>query len=305
MRSKAGFRAGLLAALVGLVGLTGPASALTVFACEPEWAALSRVLIDARIHVATHAGQDPHHIDARPGLIAQLRQADLVVCTGAELEAGWLPVLQQRSGNPRAQDVFFAAEHVSLIDPQPGAVATPWAGDVHVHGNPHLHLDPNNLLVVVDALAKRLRTLAPDKAASIEQRRLAFVQRWRMKIRQWNEQAAPLRGRSVAHQHTSFGYLWRWLGVKELADLEPKPGMAPSPGHLQRVLELLRQQMPMAVVIASYQDPKPARWLAAQLGPSLPVLVLPSTVAEGADAAALERWMDGLLTELLKARRTP
>ena len=63
--------------------------------------------------------------------------------------------------------------------------------------------------------------------------------------------------------------------------------------------------MPMAVVIASYQDPKPARWLAAQLGPSLPVLVLPSTVAEGADAAALERWMDGLLTELLKSRRTP
>ena len=101
-------RPGLLALLAAV--LPSLSSAFTVFACEPEWAALTRVLLPtARLHVATHAGQDPHHIEARPALIAQVRNADLVACTGASLESGWLPTLQERAGNPKAREVFFAA----------------------------------------------------------------------------------------------------------------------------------------------------------------------------------------------------
>ena len=129
------------------LALCGPAQAFTVFACEPEWAALTRVLLpSAKVHVATHAGQDPHHIEARPSLIAQLRNSDLAVCTGASLEAGWLPMLQQRAG--RAVPLFEAADQVALIDAQPGAIGSPWAGDVHAEGNPHLHTDPRKLLEV-------------------------------------------------------------------------------------------------------------------------------------------------------------
>jgi zinc/manganese transport system substrate-binding protein len=290
-----------LAMVVAALAGAGPAAALTVFACEPEWAALTRVLWpEARVHVATHVGQDPHHIEARPALIAQLRQADLVVCTGGELEAGWLPVLQQRSGNPRAQDVFFAADHVKLIDPQSAAVGSPWAGDVHAHGNPHLHLDPRNLLPVVDALAARLRTVLPGQQAVLEQRRQAFAQRWRAQVAQWSEQAAPLRGKTVVVQHATFGYLWHWLGMRPVADLEPKPGLAPTPVHLQRLLETLKPKPPMAVVLAIHQDARAGRWLSGQLGPSVPVLTLPATLPEEADGAALERWMQTLLSSLLQ-----
>jgi hypothetical protein len=104
--------------------------------------------------VATHPGQDPHHIEARPALIARLRSADFAVCTGASLEAGGLPTLQERASSARARDVFSAADHVRLIDPQPGAIGTPWAGDVHAEGNPHLHADPRDLLEVEGALAR-------------------------------------------------------------------------------------------------------------------------------------------------------
>jgi zinc/manganese transport system substrate-binding protein len=290
-------------AWLGTLGavLAAPASAFTVFACEPEWAALTRVLLpEARLHVATHAGQDPHHIEARPALIAQLRSADLAVCTGASLEAGWLPVLQQRAGKARDQDVLFASDVVVLIDPQPGVIGTPWAGDVHAEGNPHLHADPRNLLVVAQSLAERLQQALPAQKTAIEQRRAAFETRLQGQIVQWERRAAVLRGRTVAAQHSTFGYLWKWLAVTQVADLEPKPGMAPTPGHLQRLLDGLKGKPPMAVVIASYQDPRPGRWLSGQLGATVPLLVLPATVAEDADGDALVRWFDGLLTTLLQ-----
>jgi len=281
------------------LGLSAQAQALTVFACEPEWAALTRVLSPkATVHVATHAGQDPHHIEARPSLIAQLRSSDLAVCTGASLEAGWLPMLQQRSGGGRR--LFEAADHVELIDPQPGAVGSPWAGDVHAEGNPHLHTDPRKLLEVAQALAEELQALQPAEKAAIAQRLSAFELVWKARITDWEKRAAPLKGKRVAAQHSSFGYLWRWLGITQLADLEPKPGMAPTPGHLQRLLEGLRAQPPAGIVLTSYQDPRSGRWLREQL--KVPLLVLPATVAEDAAQDGLLRWMDSVVDSLLKLR---
>jgi len=287
---------GLAAALLCM---GSAAQALTVFACEPEWAALTRVLLpSAKIHVATHAGQDPHHIEARPSLIAQLRGSELAVCTGASLEAGWLPMLQQRAG--RAVPVLEAGDHVSMIDAQPGAIGTPWAGDVHAEGNPHVHADPRNLLDVAKALAEELQRREPAERAAIAQRMAAFEKSWSARIQAWQQQALPLKGKTVAGQHSGFGYLWRWLGMTQSADLEPKPGMAPTPGHLQRLLEGLRAQPPLAVVLSSYQDPRSARWLGQQL--NRPVLVLPATVAEDAGEAELARWFEGLITQLLQAK---
>jgi len=288
-------------------GLAAPAAAFTVFACEPEWAALTRVMLPtARVHVATHAGQDPHHIEARPALIARLRSADLAVCTGASLESGWLPTLQERAGNARARDVFFASDHVEPLDPQPGAIGTPWAGDVHAEGNPHLHLDPRRLLEVARALGERLGMEIPAERVGIDTRRAAFEARWRQQMAAWERLAAPLHGRQVAAQHTGFGYLWPWLGMRQTADLEPKPGMSPTPGHLQRLLDGLRSAPPMAVVISGYQDPRPGRWLTTQLGRTgakVPLLVLPATVPEDAGERELVQWFEGLLRELLQAAK--
>lgn len=295
--------ASLLLALASAASAQGP----TVFACEPEWAALVRTLLPgARVFVATHAGQDPHHIEARPSLIAQMRAADTVVCTGAELESGWLPVLQQRAGNPRARHPFFAADQVELIDPNPGALATPWSGDVHAHGNPHLHADPHRLAAVAAALAQWLAADFPARGTDIAQRHAAFAARWQAAVADWERRAKPLRGVRVAAQHTSFGYLWHWLGMVQAADLEPRPGMAPTPGHLNQVRDALGRAPPAAIVVASFQDLRPARWLAAQLasgGAAVPLLVLPATVAEDADAEALLAWFSGLVDALLEAQR--
>lgn len=275
----------------------------TVFACEPEWAALTRQLLpQARLHVATHAKQDPHHIEARPALIAQLRSADAAICTGAELESGWLPVLLQRAGNARVQEgtpgLFLAASAVTLIDAQPGTVGNPFSGDVHAAGNPHIQADPRRLLEVARAWAARLQQLFPAQQAEIAQRLSAFEAGWSARIAGWEQAAAGLRGRRVAAQHAGFSYLWHWLGIEQVADLEPKPGLSPTPGHLQRLLDRLRDDPPAAIVITAYQDPRAARWLATQLDGRVPVLQLPSTVEDPEAADALGRWFDGLLQQL-------
>ncbi len=285
----------------------GSAQALAVFTCEPEWAALVRVLApQAQVRSATHARQDPHHIEARPGLIAALRRADLAVCTGASLEAGWLPMLQQRAGNARVQDgapgMLFVAQGMTLLDPRPGAGGSPFAGDVHAQGNPHLQLDPHRLLQVAQALAQRLQQLDPARADAYRARLADFEADWRRRIAGWEQRAAPLRGSKVAAQHTTFAYLFQWLGITQVADLEPTPGLPPTAAHLQHVLEQARSAKPRAIVVPTYQDPRPAQWLAQQLG-GVPVLQLPATVTQEPPTATLAALFDALIAQLLAAGR--
>lgn len=302
----------LLAALI--VAPTGRAQAAAdarttafaprVFACEPEWAALALELVpQAQVYSATTALQDPHHIEARPALIAQLRQAELAVCTGGGLEEGWLPALQQRAANPRVQDgsegMFYAAEQVSRIDAR-AASLSPFAGDIHPGGNPHVHTDPERLLQVARSLSDRVQRLWPAQAAAVGARLLAFEQRWSARVPQWRQRAQALRGRSVAAQHGTFAYLWRWLGLRHTLDLEPKPGLPPTPSHLQSLLQRWPADPPVAVVVAAHQDPRAGRWLADRAQPARPLLVMPATVVDPTQPQALDQWFDQLIERLLQ-----
>src|SRR5690554_1092287 len=286
----------LVAALLPL-----PAQALEIFTCEPEWAALAQALApEARISSATHVFQDPHYIEARPSLIARLRRADLAVCSGASLEAGWLPALQQRAANPKVQPgragMLFAAEQVETIDQLDHVPFG--AGDVHPEGNPHLHLDPERLRQVAAVLSSRLGQADPDRAAQYRAAYLRWSLHWQQRMEQWQERAAPLRGRTLIVQHSTFDYFWRWLGLEVIADLEPKPGVPPTPGHLASLVERVSGEQPLAIVHSWYQDPKSAHWLAEKTG--LPVLGLPSTTAPERGIETLEQLFDHLLTQLLE-----
>jgi len=293
--------------LLGLLALVAlPAwAALDVLACEPEWAALVRELGGDRVSVtsATTATQDPHRIEARPSLIARARRADLLVCTGADLEVGWLPVLLRESANPRIQPGqpghFEAAAFVALLE-KPERVDRA-EGDVHPQGNPHLHLDPRNIARVADALARRLAELDPAHAAHYTGRQRDFAERWRAAIARWEREAAPLKGLPVVSQHKAFTYLYGWLGLTEVAVLEPKPGLEPSAAHLARVLEALRRTPARMVLRTAYESPRPSEWLAARAG--LRAIELPYTVGGSSAAQDLFGLYDDTLKRLLEAAR--
>jgi zinc/manganese transport system substrate-binding protein len=280
-------------------------AAFNVFACEPEWAALAKEVggDDVRVYSATTALQDPHRIEARPSLIAQMRRADLVVCTGAELEAGWLPVLLQNANNPAVQPgkpgYFEATRFVPLLE-KPARLDRA-EGDVHAAGNPHIHTDPRNILRVGEALTARLAELDPAHAAAHRARGQAFAVRWQTAIAGWESRAAPLKDLPVAVQHKSFTYLLAWLGLREVAILEPKPGVEPSVSHLARVAAQLQATPARAVLRAAYQSPRPADWLANRAG--IPALALPYTVGGNARAQDLFGLFDDTLDQLLEVAR--
>jgi zinc/manganese transport system substrate-binding protein len=286
--------------------LAAPAqAALRIFTCEPEWAALAQELGGPLVEAtsATTAQQDPHQVQARPSLIARVRNADLVACTGAELEAGWLPLLLQQSGNAKVQPGqpgnFAAADFVRKLEIP--ATVDRSQGDVHAAGNPHIQTDPRNIPLVARALTARLQQVDPAHAADYAQRGTAFQQKWQQAMARWTAQAAPLRGLPVVSQHKAFVYLYDWLGLKEVAVLEPKPGVEPSAAHLQSVLAILKVTPARLVLSSAYQDARPSEWLSRNAG--IPAVKLPFTVG-GSDAAKdLVGLYDDTLARLLAAAK--
>jgi zinc/manganese transport system substrate-binding protein len=278
-------------------------AALRVFACEPEWGALAQELGGnlVEVSVATSALQDPHQIQAKPSLIARARNADLVVCTGAELEIGWLPILLQQSGNAKVQPGqrgnFAAADFVRKLD-VPGQVDRA-QGDVHAAGNPHIQVDPRNIAQVAVALGARLRQVDPAHASEYAKAQADFTQRWQQAMERWAVQAAPLKGMPVVSQHKAFVYLYDWLGLKEVAVLEPKPGVEPTASHLQGVLLTLKGTPVRMVLYAAYQDSRSSEWLSKNA--AVPAVKLPFTVGGTAGAKDLFGLFDDTVARLLAA----
>lgn len=296
--------------LLALLAAALPARAeLRVFACEPEWAALAKELGGDKVstYSATHAMQDPHHIEARPSLIAKARSAQLLVCTGAELEAGWLPQVLRESGNaaiqPGRPGHFAAAQFVVRLEVP--LTLDRAGGDVHASGNPHIQLDPRNLLAVAAPLAKRLGELDAPNAGLFAARHRAFAERMGAAIARWEAEAAPLRGTRVVAQHKSFSYLFNWLGLVEAGTLEPRPGIEPGSAHLAQLLAQIGArpkpaagagQPPRLIVRTPFDSPRPGEWLAERSG--LPLATLPFTVGGSARAADLFGLFEDTLARL-------
>jgi len=278
---------------------------LKVFACEPEWDALARELggDQVEVYAATTAQQDPHRVQARPSLIAQLRQADLLVCTGADLEAGWLPVLLRQARNPAVQPGqpghFLAADQVTLLE-VPTSIDRA-EGDVHPQGNPHIQVDPRRIAAVAAALGRRLAEIDSAGAAVYAARTDGFLKRWQDATKQWERRAASLRGKRFVVQHAEWVYLFDWLDVQTAGAIEPKPGLPPAAGHLAALRQQLAARRADGIVRSPLSDPKAAEWLATETG--LAVIELPQTVGATADAGSLFALFDAILGRLSGGRR--
>ena len=277
-------------------------AALNVFATVPEWGALTEELggDKVKVYTATNALQDPHHVEAKPSLIARARAADLVVATGAELEIGWLPLVTQQAGNPKVQagkPGYFEAAPLVAMTEKPTRLDRA-EGDVHPLGNPHIQTDPRNIARVAGPLSARLAELDPPNAAYYQARYKAFAERWSAAIGRWEREAAPLKGVPVLVQHKGFPYLVDWLGMKEIAALEPKPSVEPTIAHLSEVLDTVQHQPVKMVIRAAYQSDRASQWIAERA--RINVVALPFTV--GGDDAAKDLFglFDDTIQRLLK-----
>jgi len=269
-----------LTTLLLVILFSRDAFALNVFVCEPEWGSLVQELAgeEAAVTVATTAFQDPHQLQARPSLIAAVRNADMIVCTGADLEIGWLPLLLRRAGNARIQmgspGYFLAGDHVRRIE-IPKSIDRS-QGDVHPQGNPHIHLNPRNIERIAAALAERLAEINPSNGLAYKNNHESFQARWDDATYRWEVEAVELDGMRLASHHRSFSYLADWLNLDIVATLESKPGIPPSGAQLAALLEQLTPQPPVAVIRTPFENEKPSLWLSKRL--DIPDLELPFTI---------------------------
>jgi len=277
------------------------AAALNVFACEQEWAALAQELAGdkASVYSATNALQDVHKVEARPSLIARIRSADLLICSGSELEIGWLPLLLTQSGNARIQPGSAGYLEASQFVPKleiPKFVDRA-LGDVHPSGNPHVHLDPRNIAKVADVLTERLAQLDPANAEAYKARASVFLERWRAAVSRWEKEAARLKGIPVVVYHKDMSYFINWAGMREAGSLEPKPGLPPTPAHLAELVERMKRDPAKVIVYSPYNSPRAAEFLSERT--KIPSVMLPFTVGGTDKAKDLFGLFDDTVARLL------
>jgi zinc/manganese transport system substrate-binding protein len=294
--------------VLGIMLLIIPLSAqadLNILACEPEWAALADEFGGGKVSSssATNALQDPHYIQARPSLISKVRRADLIVCSGAQLEIGWLPMLLRKGNNPDvvpgSPGFLEASGYVKRLDVTLSTDRS--QGDVHPQGNPHIQTNPHNIRLVAEAMAERMAQLDVANSDYYQQRLADFKQRWAAAIVVWEERAAALRGRRVIAHHKSWIYLEDWLGLEEVATLEAVSGIPPTATHLASLLDRFADDTKADYIIrAPFQSEKPSAWLSERTG--IPAVMLPLTVGGSDQASDLFKFFDDIIDRLLTAK---
>ena len=267
-------------------------------------AALAREVVGDRalVESLSRGRQDPHFVDANPLFAVKLRDADLLLDVGLELEVGWLPPLVNQSRNARIQPGgpgrLTAGSVVTVLDLPAGPVDRS-GGDIHPAGNPHFLSDPRRAVQVADAIAERLVVLDPAGAATYRARAADFAKRIELARARWAALLAPVKGRALFTHHRTLSYFLDWTGLRSAGEMEPRPGTPPPPAHLAALVQQAKRDGVKACVVESYYDPRSDELVARLSGAKL--VVIPGDVGGDAAATSYERFIDLLVTRVTEA----
>jgi zinc/manganese transport system substrate-binding protein len=259
----------LLAAVVAFSNLTAEAK-LNVVATLPDFGSLARAVGGDKVDVTVLAKptEDPHFVDARPSFVVALRNADVLIDGGAELEIGWLPPLLQNARNPKIDagkpGRVVASQGVRLMN-VPTSV-TRAAGDVHVLGNPHFTTDPIIAKAEAQHIAQAFSALDSANASTYDANYKKFEAAINAKLQDWGAAMLPFKGQSVVAYHDSWPYFAHRFGINIDLFLEPKPGIPPSPSHLAEVIAQMKAQHIKAIIVEPFHDRKIAEKVASATG---------------------------------------
>jgi zinc/manganese transport system substrate-binding protein len=243
---------------------------IRVVATTPDLASVAREIGGDKVSVVALAKptEDPHYVDAKPSHIVTLNRADALIEGGAELELGWLPPLLENSRNSRisagAPGRIVASEGIRLLE-----IPTSFdrsKGDVHSLGNPHFMIDPVNVKIIARNIADHLTQIDPKSAATYSGNLTRFNTKLDAKFADWQKQLAPYRGARIVTYHKDFVYLAERFGLNIVGELEPKPGIAPSPAHLAQVIGKMKATNAKVILVQPFQNRKTAETVARQTG---------------------------------------
>ena len=279
-------------------------AALKVVATTQDLAALAQAVGGNRVEAIslTPGTRDPHYAEAKPSMIRQVHQADLLLLVGAELEIGWLPPLLQAARNARVLPGSAGYLDLSGTVPLlgvPSAPVTRAMGDVHAQGNPHYWLNPANGLRMAQAIAARLSALDGAHAAEYQANLASFEQGLQTRMTAWQAVLAPLKGKPLIVYHSSFLYLADAFGLLIAGQVEPVPGIAPGAAHLQKLVARIKADRVGLLIMEPYYERRSASYLAEQTG--IKVAVLPNSVGSTPEVVTYFDLFDGIVAALQKS----
>jgi len=232
----------------------------------PFIAALTQKVGGKHVDITTLAkgNWDPHFVVARPSLIHQVAQADLLIINGAGLEIGWMPPLIRQSHNrhiqPGTKGFLDLSQFITLIN-KPTTVSRA-NGDIHPDGNPHYATDPYVMPVLADAIASRLALLDPDNAKNYRNNAASFNNEWQINLTRWDKKMAPLKGKKLIQYHELFNYFLKRYSLISVGNIEPLPGINPSSRHTLELIRLMKTEDVKLILQDVYHSPKTAKYIA-------------------------------------------
>ena len=270
---------GLIAGAL-LSPMAAEAKKLNVVSSTTDLAALTQEVGGDKVTVESIAKgyQDPHFVEAKPSFLLKLRQADLLIAVGLQLEIGWLPPLITQSGNPRiqvgAQGYLDASQFAEILEIPQGTV-TRAEGDVHPLGNPHYWLDPDNGRRIARGIANKLADMDTADGAFFQQRFQDFEKQLLAAEQKWDAEMKPYRGRKVVTYHRSLPNFAKHFGLDVIGYVEPRPGIPPTPSHTLELIQLMKRENCKIILVEPYFDLKTPQSIARETGAQV-VVYLPS-----------------------------
>ena len=243
---------------------------LNVVATLPDFGSFAREVGGDKIDLVVLAKptEDPHFVDARPSFVVSLRNADVLIDGGAELEIGWLPPLLQNARNPKIEvgkpGRVQASEGIRLMNVP--ANVTRAAGDVHALGNPHFTVDPIIAKAIAQHIATAFSTLDAPNAAFYQANYKKFEAAINSKLQEWGTALLPFQGQHVVAYHDSWPYFAHRFNLNIDIFLEPKPGIPPSPSHLTEVIAQMKAQHVKVIIVEPFHDRRIAEKVASSTG---------------------------------------
>ncbi len=290
--------------LLGLACAHSAQAGLNIVATLPDCAAIAREISGdlAEVKCLAQGTEDPHFVTPRPSYSRVLNRADLLIVGGADLEIGWLPPLASGARNrdilPGGKGRFSASDGIRLIGVPTGPIDRS-QGDIHAAGNPHFLLDPLRGKAVAQNLARALSRIDPKNAERYKANLEAFTSRLDAKLVEWHKIMTPHKGTAIVTYHSNFDYFAERYGLKVVGQLEPKPGLPPTPGHVRKLIPNAKAAGTRIVAIGSFRSRRMADFLAKGTGAK--ILSLPVMPTDTKPTDGYIGWIDHLVGEFDRA----
>ena len=279
---------------------------LNIVASTPDIGAVAKEIGKDKVEVTSIAKptEDPHFVDAKPSFIVKLNKADMLIEGGLQLEIGWLPNLVVGARNQKIlsgeKGYLIASAGVPIIEVP--TTADRAMGDVHPMGNPHFMIDPLNGKIVAMHICERLCQIDAANCAYYKDNLKDFTKRLDQKLSEWQKMLKPFRGTKIVTYHKTFPYFANRFNLNVVGTLEPKPGIPPSPTHINSLIPKMKNEGVKLILIEQFRERKVPEFVAAQTGAKVVILpIMVGGLKETDDYLAL---FDYTINQIVSALKT-